>query len=64
LEQRGGIGDDSTTFNLPDFETNNLFPRAADDDAELSNEGGKDTHVLTTSEMPSHTPLKIHIVTL
>lgn len=49
-----GVGDGSTTFNLPDFETSNKFPRAAEQDSEIANEGGESTHTLTTGEMPTH----------
>ena len=47
----GGSGG---TFNLPDFVTNNIFPRAAANDGEVGQSGGEDTHTLTTNEMPSH----------
>jgi len=49
-----GIGDGSTTFNVPDFETSNRFPRAAEQDSEVSNTGGTDTVALTIAEMPAH----------
>lgn len=48
-----GVGDGSTTFNLPNHEdrmgmgAGNLYARGA--------KGGAATHTLTTSEMPSHT---------
>ena len=44
-----GVGDGSTTFNLPTF-TNGAFPSAHTPGAS----GGEATHVLTTAEMPSH----------
>ncbi len=52
-----GVGDGSTTFNLPDFR--GLFPvgvKQTDTNfAGLNQSGGESTHVLTTAEMPSHT---------
>ena len=50
-----GIGDGSTTFNLPDFQTSNLFPRGATDDTGRGGTGGESTHVLTIAELASHT---------
>lgn len=51
----GGSG---ANFNVPDFETNNLFPRAADQDSELAQTGGESTHVLTESELAQHTHIQ------
>lgn len=57
-----GVGDGSTTFNLPDMrgrmplgngQGSGLTDRNLDDD------GGTETHQLTTSEIPSHT----HVIT-
>lgn len=48
----GGSG---ANFNVPDFETNNVFPRAADNDSEVAQTGGQSTHTLITGELPSHT---------
>jgi len=50
-----GVGDGSTTFNIPDLQTANRFPRAATNDAALADTGGSDTHTLTESQIPSHT---------
>ena len=50
-----GIGDGSTTFNLPDFQTSNLFPRGATDDTGRGGTGGESTHVLIETELASHT---------
>ena len=52
-----GLGDGSTTFNLPDMRAN--FPlgyKAADTNAGYyGQKGGEATHVLTTPEIPAHT---------
>jgi len=45
-----GVGDGSTTFNLPDFQTSNVFPRGATDDTGRGGTGGESTHTLTTTE--------------
>lgn len=50
-----GIGNGSTTFNLPDLQTDNRFPRAATDDAGVGDTGGAATVTLSSSEMPAHT---------
>ena len=55
LDTEYGVGDGSTTFNVPDFVTTNKFPRAATNDAGRGSTGGESTHTLSTSEMPSHT---------
>jgi microcystin-dependent protein len=55
LDTEYGVGDGSTTFNLPNFVTDNKFPRAATDDAGRGTTGGSSTHTLTEAEMPSHT---------
>jgi microcystin-dependent protein len=52
-----GLGDGSTTFNLPDMRAN--FPlgyKAGDTNAGYyGQKGGEATHTLTASEIPSHT---------
>ena len=53
IDEKYGVGDGSTTFNLPDYVSN--FPRGAADDAGRGTTGGSSTHTLTESEMPSHT---------
>jgi len=55
LDTEYGVGDGSTTFNVPDFVTTNKFPRAATNDAGRGGTGGESTHTISTSEMPSHT---------
>jgi microcystin-dependent protein len=60
-----GSGDGSTTFNLPDFRgrvalggNNASLPNAKNATyatRNLAATGGEETHVLTTSELPSHT---------
>jgi microcystin-dependent protein len=65
----GGVGDGSTTFNLPDYRgrvgagKDNMGGAAASrlttagsgvDGATLGAAGGEQTHLLTTTEMPSH----------
>ena len=55
LDTEYGVGDGSTTFNVPDFVTTNKFPRAATNDAGRGGTGGESTHTLSTAEMPAHT---------
>ena len=51
-----GLGDGSTTFNVPDLRGNvPVGLKGADTDfGNLGKTGGEKTHVLTTAEMPSH----------
>jgi len=51
-----GVGDGSTTFNVPDMRTSNSFPRGATNDAGLGNTGGLDEVTLTSGEsgVPAH----------
>lgn len=49
-----GVGDGSTTFNVPDMQTSNKFPRGAANDAGRGDTGGESTHALTTTELASH----------
>lgn len=58
LDTEYGVGDGATTFNLPNFVTDNKFPRAATNDAGRGTTGGESTHTLTESEMPSHTHIQ------
>ena len=58
LDTEYGTGDGSTTFNLPNFVTDNKFPRAATDDSGRGTTGGESTHTLTESEMPTHTHIQ------
>lgn len=49
-----GVGDGSTTFNIPDLR--GVFPVGAGAGAEydLGDTGGEETHALTEAEMPTH----------
>ena len=48
-----GAGDGSTTFNIPNLQSN--VPIGASGTYALGSTGGEATHVLTTPEMPAHT---------
>jgi microcystin-dependent protein len=50
-----GVGDGSTTFNLPDLRGRVPVGKNAATFSSLGATGGEETHVLTTPEMPSHT---------
>lgn len=50
-----GVGDGSTTFDLPDLQTDNRFPRAATNDAAVGDTGGEGTHALLIAELAAHT---------
>ena len=50
LDTEYGVGNGSTTFNVPDFVTTNKFPRAATNDAGRGGTGGESTHTLTAAE--------------
>lgn len=50
LDNEYGVGDGSTTFNLPDFVTSNIFPRGATNNAGRGGTGGSATHTLTGAE--------------
>ena len=56
VSTRFGVGNGSTTFNLPDLRS--VFPRGSPAATEAGGTGGESTHVLTTAEMPSHTHIQ------
>lgn len=47
-----GVGDGSTTFNLPDM--SGRVPIGVSLDIDLGDVGGEETHTLLTNELPSH----------
>lgn len=49
-----GVGDGSTTFNLPDMKGRIPVGKNTGTFATLGNTGGAETHTLTTAQMPSH----------
>jgi len=51
-----GIGDGSTTFNIPDFRTDEAYPSGAVNNAALGDTGGSRT--ITVSNMPVHDHLR------
>lgn len=50
-----GVGDGSTTFNLPDLRGRVPVGKNGGSFGTLGASGGAETHTLTTTEMPSHT---------
>jgi len=48
-----GVGDGSSTFNVPDFNSN--FPRGAPSSTSCGDTGGADTVALSEAELASHT---------
>lgn len=54
-----GVGDGSTTFNLPDQARNTLVGKGGTGTSELGNSigdtGGEESHALTEDEIPAHT---------
>ena len=52
-----GIGDGSTTFNLPNISERVIVGNNGDGEFSLGNTGGEKEHTLTINEMPSHTHL-------
>jgi microcystin-dependent protein len=50
-----GVGDGSTTFNLPNLQNRVPVGKGAGTFANLNATGGAETHTLTTAQMPSHT---------
>ena len=57
LDTEYGTGNGSTTFNLPDFVTNNKFPRSATDDA-----GRGTTATLGATGTAAVTHLDVHFI--
>jgi len=47
-----GVGDGSTTFNVPDFRTPEAYPKGAVNNAALGNTGGSRT--ITVAQLPAH----------
>lgn len=52
-----GVGDGTTTFNIPDMRERVVvgYKAASSEFGTLGQTGGEKTHVLTTTEMPAHT---------
>lgn len=57
LDTEYGVGDGASTFNLPNFVTDNKFPRAATNDAGRGTTGGASDVTLTSAQsgVPAHT---------
>jgi microcystin-dependent protein len=49
-----GVGDGSTTFNLPDLETDNKFISTANSDFDLNNDDGINSFAISANQMPVH----------
>ena len=56
LDTEYGVGDGASTFNLPNFVTDNKFPRAATNDAGRGTTGGASDVTLTSAQsgLPAH----------
>lgn len=50
-----GVGDGSTTFNVPDMQGNVPVGKGGSGVTDIGDTGGEDTHTLITDEMPAHT---------
>lgn len=61
IDSKYGVGNGSSTFNIPDFVTSNKFPRSASNDAGRGTTGGSSTHTLTSAE--SGSPAHNHAIT-
>ena len=51
------FGSNSSTFNVPDLESDERFVSGANNHNEINAIGGSDEHTLTIDEMPEHTHL-------
>lgn len=50
-----GVGDNSTTFNLPDLRGRNVIMASSTLSLTIASSGGEKTHTQTIAEMPAHT---------
>jgi microcystin-dependent protein len=50
-----GVGDNSTTFNIPNLQNRMPICRGTGSFATLGSTGGAETYTLTTTELPAHT---------
>ncbi len=55
IAEKYGVGDGSTTFNLPDFRGNVPVGKDGATFTDLGDSGGEEDHALSVSEMPAHT---------